>query len=147
MATTASTNTLNSLLRGETAAIETYKQALSSFDDATVRGELRRIQGEHEASVSRLRDLVRDRDAEPSETSGTWGYWASLFTGTAQLFGDSTTLAALRTGEEHGASDYESALQDDDVSEEVKTVIRQTLLPRCQSHVAALNVLIDRLGK
>ena len=145
MASTLSSSTPNSLIRGETAAIESYEQAMSAFEDANIRAELQRIRGQHQSAVVALREFVRDLNDTPAEGSGTWGYWASLYTGTAKLMGDQSTLSALRTGEEHGISQYESALQDDSVATEVKNFVRQTLLPQCQRHVQVLTSLFERL--
>jgi hypothetical protein len=143
MASTLSSSTPNSLIRGETAAVETYEQAMAAFEDfedLTIRADLQRIRGQHQSAITQLREFVRDMNDKPAEGSGVWGYWASLYTGTAKLMGDQSTLSALRTGEEHGIAQYESALDDDSVS-----AIRQTLLPQCRRHVDMLTSIINRL--
>jgi hypothetical protein len=145
MATTLSSATPNSLIRGQTAAVETYTQALPVFEDMSIRSDLQQIRNEHDKIVQRLKGFVRDLNEKPEETSGTWGYWASLVTGAAKMVGDQTTLAALRTGEEHGINQYESALEDNSVAEDLKAVIRTEFIPACQRHVQTLNALISRL--
>jgi hypothetical protein len=50
-------------------------------------------------------------------------------------------LAVLEEGEEHGISEYEEALRNPDVMEEIKSVIRQHLLPPLSQHVSALERL------
>ena len=147
MATTISSAMPNRLIRGETAAIETYTQALPVFEDASIRSELQQIRSEHENFTQRLKGHVIEMDEEPSESSGAWGYWASMVTGTAKMIGDQTTLAALRTGEEHGVNEYETALNDDSTPPELKTIIRTQFLPSCQRHIQTLNNLINRLER
>jgi hypothetical protein len=147
MATTISAAMPNRLVRGQTAAIETYTQAMPVFEDSAIRSELQQIRSEHENITQRLKEYVLQMDEEPSETSGAWGYWASMVTGTAKMIGDQTTLAALRTGEEHGIAEYERALEDDSTPPELKTVIRTQFLPSCQRHIQTLNNLINRLER
>jgi hypothetical protein len=66
---------LNSLLRGEISAKETYTQAIERIgiegrDDAEV---LREIAREHTGAVERLRDAVRLAGGTPAKSSGMWG--------------------------------------------------------------------------
>jgi rubrerythrin len=134
----------NSLLRGELSAIETYNQALEKFEAEVERSALQAIRSDHEASASSLREHIIDMGAEPSTDSGAWGTFAQAVEGTAKLLGESPALAALQQGEEHGIDEYEEALRNSDVMEEIKGVIRQELLPRLSEHVAALDRLRAR---
>lgn len=131
----------NSLLRGELAALETYDQAIEKFDTQAERGALREIRHDHERSVARLREHIADMGAEASTSSGAWGTFAKAVEGGAKLLGESPALAALQQGEEHGIDEYEAALRDPNVMEEIKNVIRGELLPPLSVHVAALNRL------
>jgi rubrerythrin len=134
----------NSLLRGELSAIETYNQALEKFDTEVERSSLQAIRRDHEASAASLREHIRDMGATPSTESGAWGTFAQAVEGTAKMLGESPALAALQQGEEHGIDEYEEALRNPDVMEEIKGVIRQQLLPRLSEHVAALDRLKAR---
>jgi rubrerythrin len=134
----------NSLLRGEFSAIETYNQALEKFDSEIERSALRSIQNDHQNSASRLREHLIDMGAEPSTESGAWGSFAKAVEGTAKMLGESPALAALQQGEEHGVDEYEEALRNPDVMTEIKTVIRQELLPPLSEHIAALDRLRAR---
>jgi hypothetical protein len=131
----------NSLLRGELSAIETYNQALEKFDSEMERSALRSIQSDHQHSAGRLREHLIDMGAEPAAESGAWGSFAQAVEGTAKLLGESPALAALQQGEEHGVDEYEEALRNRDVMEEIKAVIRQQLLPPLSEHIAALDRL------
>jgi rubrerythrin len=134
----------NSLLRGELSAIETYNQALEKFENDSERSVLRTIQNDHQSSAGRLREHLIDMGAEPSTESGAWGAFAKAVEGAAKMLGESPALAALKQGEEHGIDEYEEALRNTDVMDEIKTVIRQELLPPLSEHIAALDRLRAR---
>ncbi|MCW1885950.1 PA2169 family four-helix-bundle protein [Luteolibacter flavescens] len=131
----------NSLLRGELSAIETYDQAIEKFDSEIERSALRAIRNEHDASAALLREHLNDMGAAAATDSGAWGTFAKAVEGTAKMLGESPALAALQQGEEHGIDEYEKALRNRDVMEEVKVVIRQQLLPPLSEHIAALDRL------
>ena len=136
------TEGLNRLIRGELSAIETYRQALDKMKDAPEATELHSIMVEHRTAVQQLREKVLQHGGHPSDSSGPWGTWAKLVEGAAQLFGNAAALKALKEGEEHGIKDYESALNEKDLPEECKSLIRSTLLPRCRAHLPVLDRLI-----
>ena len=110
---------LNSLLRGEISAAETYRMAiekLSDSDKAAVSsvGLLRQMQEEHGRAAQALRDRIRELGGEASDSSGVWGVWAKFTQVSANLFGDGASLKSLKEGEEHGLKDYQEALDDVD---------------------------------
>ena len=137
---------LNSLLRGEISAVDTYEQALSKFDQPEHKTTLTHVRDEHTAAVGILRDHVRTHGGEPSTGSGPWGTFASLVTGAAKVVGPQSVLAALKQGEEHGISQYEKALDTDTLPAECKNLIRTDLLPRCRKHLTQLSSMISSLG-
>src|SRR5262245_59189846 len=85
-ATRECVNTLNSLLRGELAATETYQQALAKLKDDPEASNLRQIHIDHRASANTLRQHVHGCGGEPDHGSGAWGTWAKFVEGTAKLF-------------------------------------------------------------
>jgi bacterioferritin (cytochrome b1) len=139
---TCDTEALNTLLRGELAAVETYTQALGMFDDEVVIVDLQKIRDEHSRAVRTLRDEVIRFGGLPAEKSGVWGSFTALATGTAKAIGPATTLAALRSGEEHGVSGYQAALDETDVHPDCQRAIRSALLPACREHIDDLNRLL-----
>jgi len=134
----------NSLLRGELSAVETYSQALEKFDSEIERSALRSIQSDHQNSVARLREHLNDMGAEAASESGAWGAFAKAVEGTAKMLGESPALAALKQGEVPGIDEYEEALRNSGVMEEIKAVIRHELLPPLSEHIAALDRLRAR---
>jgi len=134
---------LNSLLRGELAATETYQQAMAKLNSETWAADLRRMHVEHRETANTLRQHVHACGGKPDQDSGTWGAWAKLVEGAAKLFGNTAALKALKEGEEQGVKDYESALQDNGLSVECTTLIRTKLLPQTREHIKALDRMMS----
>lgn len=141
--TEASVTTLNSLLRGELAATETYQQALEKVGSDEGAAQLREIHHEHREAANTIRQHIHMKGGKPDQDSGVWGTFAKAVAGTAKLFGNAAAMKALKEGEEHGINDYEKALKDDALPAECQALIRTTLLPRCRTHVAALDRLMS----
>lgn len=139
---TETTDTLNSLLRGEISAVETYRQAEAKFAGESEAESLRRLGGEHQQAVNQLRQHVHHKGGDASDSSGAWGTFAQLIEGGAKLFGKTAALKALKEGEEHGVNSYESALEDRTLPAECQTLIRDTLLPRCRHHIRSLDQMM-----
>ena len=139
---------LNSLLRGEISAAETYRMAIDKVaDGADVAnaGLLREIQEEHGRAAQGIRDRIRELGGEASDSSGAWGAWAKTVQGTMNLFGDAAALKSLKEGEEHGLKDYQEAL--DDVDPTSAQLIQNQLIPAQQRHINLLDQLINTAGR
>ena len=148
-ATGASVQQLNSLLRGEISAAETYKMAIDKVAESgsvvVSAGLLREIQEEHGRAAQGLRDRIRELGGEASDSSGAWGAWAKTVQGTMNLFGDTSALKSLKEGEEHGLKDYQEAV--DDVDTTTAQLISNQLIPAQQRHINLLDQLIGSVGK
>lgn len=136
---------LNSLLRGELSAVETYEQAIPKFEDSATVQALTRIAGDHRTASTMLRDSIRTIGGEPDKSSGMWGSFAKTVTGAAKILGPQTVLAALREGEEHGIAEYDKAINNADLSSDCLTMIRGDLLMLCHKHLPVLNQHIEKL--
>src|SRR5437667_1106171 len=126
-ATDRTVDTLNSLLRGELAATETYQQALAKVDDEPGAHELQRIHVEHREAANTLRKHVHQHAGKPDQGSGAWGTFAKAIEGVAKLFGSTAALKALKEGEEQGIKSYEKALDGTDLPADCQNLIRTTL--------------------
>lgn len=140
---------LNSFLRGEISAAETYKMAIervSGSDKASPVdvGLLREIQEEHGRAAQALRDRIRELGGEPADSSGAWGSFAKLTQGTANLFGDTAALKSLKEGEEHGLKDYERGL--DDIDPDSRELVNNHFIPAQHRHISLLDQLIQSRG-
>ncbi len=136
---------LDSLLRGEISATETYRMAIEAVadDDADHTEEialLRQIQEDHGRAAQSLRDRINELGGEASDTSGPWGAWARFTQGTANLFGDTASLKSLKEGEEHGLKDYQNATDELDLTSQ--NLIQNQLIPQQERHINLLDRLI-----
>ena len=149
MATTAvdkQIDQLNSLLRGEISAVETYKQAIEKIEDEHTSDALalRAIAQEHGEAAQALRDEIQRMGGEADDSSGPWGAWAKVVQTTAKLFGDASALKSLKEGEEHGLKDYREARDDlDSVSREI---VMDRLIPAQERHVQTLDGMIRKIN-
>lgn len=134
----------NSLLRGELSAVESYTQAIEKFDTEVEVSALSAIRSDHEQAAARLREHILDMGAEPASGSGAWGTFVKALEGSAKLVGESPALAVLEEGEEHGINEYRSALNNPQVMEEIKQVIRGELLPSLTGHLPVLSRLRNK---
>ncbi|CAN5353190.1 hypothetical protein BH11PLA2_BH11PLA2_19580 [soil metagenome] len=142
---TAKIDEMNSLLRGELAAVETYEQAMKKFDKAEALQTLGRIRDDHKAAASCISSHILALGGVPDTDSGTWGTFARAVTGTAKALGPQTVLVALHEGEQHGIADYESSLQSPHLCRECLYFIRGELLPHCREHLLTLEQFMSEV--
>lgn len=135
-------DTLNSLLRGEIAATETYQQAIEKVGNDPEAAQLRAIHAEHRDAANELRQHVHHHGGKPDQDSGAWGAFAKAVTGSAKIFGETAAMKALKEGEEQGLNSYESALKNPDMPHDCHELIRTTLMPRTRSHLSVLDRLM-----
>jgi demethoxyubiquinone hydroxylase (CLK1/Coq7/Cat5 family) len=119
--------TLNSFLRGEISAVETYRQAIGRISDDRLRSELEACQQDHEQRVATIRERIEKLGGKPSEGSGPWGVFAKAVQGGADLIGEKAAIQALEEGEDHGLADYQR--DADQVHGDARRFVRMELLP------------------
>ena len=137
--------TLNKFLKDELSATETYQQALDKLREDAGLGEsedLMPIYEDHKEAVSSLQALISRLGGTPCEDSGAWGTWAKIVLGGANLLGKEAALKALQGGEKSGAEAYEEALQETELSSDVRSLIETKLLPAQQAHIRTLDRLL-----
>lgn len=119
--------TLNSFLRGEISAVETYRQAIGRISDESLRSQLEDCQRDHQQRVEALRERIEKLGGTPAESSGLWGTFAKVVEGGAAMVGDKLAIQALEEGEDHGLADYQRDV--DQVHGEARRFVRMELLP------------------
>jgi uncharacterized protein (TIGR02284 family) len=136
---------LNSFLRGELSAVETYNQAIDKLrdEDAVVTEELRFCRDSHQHRVDEIAQEVRRLGGEPSRDSGVWGSFAKLVEGGAKLFGKKAAISALEEGEDHGRNDYERDLND--LSPGCREFVQQKIIPEQMKTHATMSKLEHRV--
>ncbi len=130
---------LNSFLRGEISAVETYKQALDKITDPAIRTQLESCEQDHEQRIELLRGRITQLGGKPDTGSGAWGVWARLLQGGGNLLGAKTALQALEEGEDHGVNDYRRDL--DELDSETRAWVESNLLPKAERTHGALSTL------
>ncbi len=97
---------LNSFLRGELAAVETYRQAIDKLAGKPEAATLNDCMRSHSRRAELLTAEIRRRGGDPAQSSGPWGAFAKLVEGGAAAFGEKAAIAVLEQGEDHGRDDY-----------------------------------------
>jgi uncharacterized protein (TIGR02284 family) len=146
MATKSNVDQLNSFLRGEISAVETYRMALDKLDAGnSARAELEACLASHQSRVTMLRDAIIRLGGEPADSSGPWGVFAKTVEGGARLLGDKVAVAALEEGEDHGLKDYRKELDASDLDAQARTLVAGRLLPLQQQTHDRMSALKHRL--
>lgn len=128
----ASVETLNSLMRGELAAAETYRHAIERLG-GDVSVDLKTCLQSHDHRATRLAEHIALAGGTPVSGSGVWGAFARLVEGSAALISPRALYAALEEGEDQGLTDYRAAL--DRVDSAGLTLVRgELLLEQIRTH-------------
>jgi uncharacterized protein (TIGR02284 family) len=118
---------LNSLLRGEISAVETYRQALGKSKLVAQHIRFAECVHSHELRVTKLRDRVIALGGTPADSSGAWGTFSKIIQTGADALGEKAAVTALEEGEDHGLAEYQKAMSE--VDAESRDLIEQELLP------------------
>ena len=134
---------MNTLLRGEISAVETYHQALERVKDAQIRPILEENLRLHQNRCDLLRARVQSLGGTPEASSGAWGAFAKLIEGGAQLFGDKAAVIALEEGEDRGLAIYRKELPKLDAT--TQQLVETQLFAGQQTTHGALSALKKQL--
>lgn len=131
MATTSNTvSQLNSFLRGELSAVQSYRLALEKLDATAYRRELIECERSHDDRAKLLTQAIVARGGEPATSSGAWGAFSSLVASGASMFGERAAISALEEGEDHGQNDYRGDLTELDLT--TRELIETRIIPEQQ---------------
>jgi len=123
------TGILNKFLRGELAAVETYRQALERLATSTAAVDLMENKRSHEQRVEMLRNQIVRLGGTAAADSGPWGSFAKLIEGGAKLFGEKAAIAALEEGEDHGLKLYRNNSDVAKLDLATRDFVERSLLP------------------
>jgi len=98
---------LNGLLKGELAAVESYKQALTKIADQAKAEALKDNLASHQERAGKLRQAIEELGGTAELNTGSWGSITKWMTTNAGKMGDTAILTALEEGEDLGEDDYE----------------------------------------
>jgi hypothetical protein len=124
---TTTINQLNSFLRGELSAAETYRLALARLEQSEFRPTLVQCSRSHEERARLLTEAILGRGGEPADSSGAWGSLVRMIERSAAAISESAAVAALEEGEDHGRDDY---LRDiDSLEPSARQLVEFAILP------------------
>lgn len=118
---------LNSFLRGELSAVETYSQCLEKVEDLNVRAQLVALKESHVARAVMLRNRITTLGGEAEQSAGVWGSFAKSVEGGATLFGAAAAVSMLEEGEDHGLKSYREEVGE--LSTVERSFVQTELLP------------------
>lgn len=120
---------LNSFLRGEISAVETYRIAIEKLDASSpLVTELYACLKSHEQRVEKLSAKIQALGGNPDHGSGAWGAMTKALEKGAAVFGDKVAISLLEEGEDHGLKDYRTDLEKLDA--EARMLVTSELLPQ-----------------
>jgi hypothetical protein len=118
---------LNSFLRGELAAAETYRLALDKLEQSQHRPTLVQCSRSHEERARLLTEAILGRGGEPAQSSGAWGSLVRMIERSAAAISENAAVAVLEEGEDHGRDDY---LRDlDELEPSARQLVEFAILP------------------
>jgi len=133
---------LQSFLRGELSALETYRIALKNLDDPILFKSLSQIESDHQRHVRVLQERIRALGGIPSTDSGVWGGWSRFVTTASGWFGDKAAIKSLKEGEEHGLKDYRDHLNEIDA--ETRRLVQNELIPEQEAHIKFIDSMLEQ---
>ena len=144
MNTTSTIDQLNSFLRDELAAVETYDLALAGRSAFSGKTELSMCQRSHEVRAGNLRDKIASLGGQPAATSGITGAWKKLLEGGAAALGENTAIRALEREEDQVLQDYRLGIAK--VDPDVRAFLEATVLPEEEYTHRTMSDLKQRLA-
>lgn len=123
----ATIDQLNSFLRGELSAAETYRLALDRLEHTEHRGTLVQCSRSHEERARLLTEAILGRGGDPADSSGAWGSLVRMIERSAAAISEKAAISALEEGEDHGRDDY---LRDiDNLEPSARQLVEFAILP------------------
>ncbi len=141
---TGTLEVLNSLLRTELSAIDTYGIALHDRSTFSAKTELSQCQRSHELRADKLRGKIVDLGGSPAERPGITGAWSKVIERGAAAISDDMAIRALEQDEDHVLRDYRSCLAR--VTPDVRSFLEREVLPEEESTHRTLSDLKHRLA-
>lgn len=137
---------LNSFLRGEISAVETYRIALDKLAiDSPARSRLDACRQSHVERVAALRAKILALGGTPADGSGPWGALTKAFEAGATALGDKSAVDALEAGEDHGLRDYRDDLGK--LGPEARDLVTTQLLPQQENTHRTMSELKKELRR
>jgi bacterioferritin (cytochrome b1) len=136
---------LNSLLRAELTAIETYELALKDRAAFSGKTELSQCLLSHMERAQILRDRIEALGGVPTQNAGLWGAFATVVEKGAIVLGDDVAIRALEEGEDRRLADYRT--QASKLDESMRSFFETTLLLEQERTHRMMSELLHRVDR
>jgi uncharacterized protein (TIGR02284 family) len=132
---------LNDLIKLDVDAVHAYDQAIEACVIDEVRDRLTEFRGDHDRHIRDLSAQVRALGAEPEVRRDWKGFFIEGFTAIASQ-GDHSALLAMRGNEELTNRTYERALDMQDLTPEVRSLLERNFSDE-QRHLSWIKNQLD----
>lgn len=140
-------NELNTVLKGEVMAIESYDRFISETKDQKVKKVFQEIQEDHKEHVNLLENRIKELGGQPKEKLGFAGFMANAKM-TLKNIGETKTIDLLKDaydGEDKGIAMVEEIVKGDLDDASMKLV--KDILSVDHDHLKTMNNLIAEQDK
>ncbi|OPZ83931.1 MAG: Rubrerythrin [Firmicutes bacterium ADurb.Bin419] len=140
-------NELNTVLKGEIMAIESYDKYIRELKDGKIRNVFLEIQDDHKEHVNLLEDRIKQLGGEPDEKLGVPGFMANAKM-TLKNMGETKAIDLLKwayDGEDKGIAMVEEIVKGDLDDTSMKLV--KEILSVDHDHLKTMNSLIAEQEK
>lgn len=138
-------NELNTVLKGEHMAIESYDRFIHAVEDDFVKEEFSKILDDHKRHVKLLEDRIKDLGGEPKEDLGIAGIMANVKMAMKNL-GSKKPVDVVKQaydGEDKGIAMVEEIIKGDLDDESAK--LMHDILSKEHDHLVQMNRIIEKL--
>jgi hypothetical protein len=129
------------LIKIESAASDTYTDALDFFHDDPEPSLLLAIRAGHDENIDCLSDDLVALGKSADSGEGPGDHFSQAVESISLTFGESATFMALEAGEAAALEDCRTAIADPEVPSPLKEDLRSRIVPRLLRHVAELEKL------
>lgn len=136
---------LNSFLKNELSAIETYSQVIDKSKNPDLTNSLTNLQMSHRKRADLLRQKIQALGGQPADSSGMWGSVSKLLQGTSNLFGEKTAISTLEEGEDRGRDEYQRDVSK--LSPECQRFIQDEIMPEQLRSHDAMHVIEEQVKR
>lgn len=140
-------NELNTVLKGEHMAIESYDRYIHVVEDDKVRSEFHEILDDHKKHASLLDKRIKELGGEPKENLGIAGIMANAKIA-VKTMGDKKSIDVLKQaydGEDKGIAMVEEIIKGDLDEESAK--LMNDILSKEHDHLKNMNSMIAEIER
>lgn len=139
-------NELNTVLKGEHMAVESYDRYIHAIEDDEVKEEFRKIMEDHKKHVKLLEDRIKELGAKPEEDLGIAGIMANAKIA-MKTMGNKKNIDLVKQiyeGEDKGIAMVEEIIKGDLDDESAK--LMEEILSKEYEHLAQIDRIMGKLN-